>query len=98
MPHIFINYGEAQDNGRLQPEFLLQSPGGCKKLGVSCALYMHYALGPRHTVNKLKSKQGGAPPITYSIMDNVINNMACRLKSAGVLNFALSQEQCPISL
>ena len=27
-----------------------------------------------------------------------INNMASWLKSAGALNFALSQEQCPISL
>ena len=26
------------------------------------------------------------------------NNMAWWLKSAGALNFALSQEQCPISL
>ena len=30
--------------------------------------------------------------------DNVIHNMAWWLKSAGALNFALSQEQCPISL
>ena len=34
----------------------------------------------------------------YSIKDNVIHNMAWWLKSAGALNFALSQEQCPISL
>ena len=30
--------------------------------------------------------------------DNVIHNLAWWLKSAGALNFALSQEQCPISL
>ena len=30
--------------------------------------------------------------------DNVKNNMAWWLKSAGALNFALSQEQCPLSL
>ena len=33
-----------------------------------------------------------------TIKDNVIHNMAWWLKSAGALNFALSQEQCPISL
>ena len=33
-----------------------------------------------------------------SIKDNVIHNMAWWLKSAGALNFALSQEQCPVSL
>ena len=33
-----------------------------------------------------------------SLKDNVIHNMAWWLKSAGALNFALSQEQCPISL
>ena len=33
-----------------------------------------------------------------NIKDNVIHNMAWWLKSAGALNFALSQEQCPISL
>ena len=32
------------------------------------------------------------------LKDNVIHNMAWWLKSAGALNFALSQEQCPISL
>ena len=32
------------------------------------------------------------------VKDNVIHNMAWWLKSAGALNFALSQEQCPISL
>ena len=33
-----------------------------------------------------------------TLKDNVINNMAWWLKSAGALNFALPQEQCPISL
>ena len=32
------------------------------------------------------------------VKDNGIHNMAWWLKSAGALNFALSQEQCPISL
>ena len=32
------------------------------------------------------------------VKDNVIYKMAWWLKSAGALNFALSQEQCPISL
>ena len=32
------------------------------------------------------------------VKDNVIHNMAWWLKSAGALNFALSQEQCPVSL
>ena len=32
------------------------------------------------------------------VKDNVINNMAWWLKSAGALNLALSQEPCPISL
>ena len=36
--------------------------------------------------------------VTPGIKDNVIHNMAWWLKSAGALNFALSQEQCPISL
>ena len=35
---------------------------------------------------------------SYVVKDNVINNMAWWLKSAGALNFALSQKQCPISL
>ena len=39
------------------------------------------------------------PSIQHSpLKDNVIHNMAWWLKSAGALNFALSQEQCPISL
>ena len=36
--------------------------------------------------------------IEKNLKDNVIHNMAWWLKSAGALNFALSQEQCPISL
>ena len=36
--------------------------------------------------------------LMFYLKDNVIHNMAWWLKSAGALNFALSQEQCPISL
>ena len=38
------------------------------------------------------------PTRNVRIKDNVIHNMAWWLKSEGALNFALSQEQCPISL
>ena len=52
-------------------------------------LYVHFSIaiilmGKRELIALLK--------------DNVIHNMAWWLKSAGALNFALSQEQCPISL
>ena len=36
--------------------------------------------------------------VNFGFKDNVIHNMAWWLKSAGASNFALSQEQCPISL
>ena len=49
-------------------------------------------------VDQCRSQASVAQPYQSNIKDNVIHNMAWWLKSAGALNFALSQEQCPISL
>ena len=50
-----------------------------------------------HVIKEMNDKNGYGSSFNQ-VKDNVIHNMAWWLKSAGALNFALSQEQCPISL